>query len=171
MKDVSIRLPELESGSLRLCYRVAEAETLRQNKNLKKLQCDNINAMCEIKTLEMRVRGSEEYVKTYRRQIDELTSTIKNLNDKHRQEVESLKESQAGLERRIAALTRENESQKNVILSLKLQNEMLQRQLNSSKQTKLAETARIKPRLPSAQKSVKRSTSRSSTKKENSKNQ
>lgn len=161
MKDSALYFPELEGGTLRLCYRVTEAVTQRQSKTVKKLQCDNTNAMCEIQTLRMQLRDSEQNLRHYRRKADSLTSTMKRLNEKHHREIENSKVDKFGLEKRVAELTRENDRQKHLILNLKCDNEELQRQYNSIKHSK-PEVAGGRPPLQSPRRSVKRSTSRAS---------
>ena len=166
MNNAGIHLPPLENCSIRLRYREIEAAAQRQTRTLKKLTCDKINAMCEIEALKMRVDVTEENAKEYRRQLDDMAGAIKSVKEKHRDEVDTLKAHQLELEKQVAIVKRQNKTQKELISSLKLENEMLKRKLTSSRQKSEILLSRGQAVMGQSYKNVKRKTSRCSSTKE-----
>ena len=166
MKDSSLHLPRLDNSSTRLCYREVEAATQRQNKTMKKLKCDKANAMCEIQALKLRVHGSEEYVREYRRQLNGMTYVVKNLKEKHCNQLRNIKASHSELTKQVTIMTRKNETQQEIISSLKLENDLLKRQLISARQKIEIVKNKTQPVFNWPQKTLKRSASRSSSTKD-----
>ena len=162
MHNTRIHLPVLQNRAIRLRFREEEATTRRQSKTVKKLKWDKINAMSEIQALKMRVDVSEENVKEYRRQLDDMTSEMKSQRERHYDELKTVKVKQNVLEKQLKIMIKQNKAQKEMISSMKLENELLKGKLFTLRQRSEIIKVRAQSTIPQPYKSVKRSASRGS---------
>ena len=162
MNNTRVHLPVLQNRAIRLRFREDEAMTRRQSKTVKKLKWDKINAMSEIQALKMRVDVSEENVKEYRRQLDDMTSAMKSQKEKHHLELKTAKVKQSVIEKQLKIMIKQSKAQKETISSMKLENELLERKLFSLRQRSESIKVRAQSTVPQPYRSVKRSASRGS---------
>ena len=127
MKGSNFHLPiiDYESKLQFVNFREMEEASERQKKTLRKMHYDKINAMSEIEVLKMRIRGADQVVRNYRKQIENMFAEIEHSEEKHQQEIKILKESHRLVEQRATELLKDNRTLKEMMYSLKTENELL----------------------------------------------
>ena len=124
---MQLRLPKLSdsSASPGASYREAESEIQRKLLRMRKMECDCVTAHNEIATLRLQTRGTNRRIENYRNRVQGMAGIIRQLKEKHGNEVNALKNDCVALERQNGLLTKKVGEQQELINSLKWENERL----------------------------------------------